>query len=61
MKTLYNIAVPGETYKDKESGKDKRKWNTIGVAFHNDNGSITCKLEPNIAISNEFVLFPQSK
>lgn len=59
MSNRYNIAVPGENYKEKESGKEKRKWNIIGVAFINENSSITCKLEPNISVGKEFVLFPQ--
>ncbi|MFK5880148.1 MAG: hypothetical protein QM478_11725 [Flavobacteriaceae bacterium] len=59
MSNRYNIAVPGQSYKEKDSGKEKRKWNIVGVAFFNENSSITCKLEQNISISNEFVLFPQ--
>lgn len=52
----YTIAVPGEKYKNKE-GKEKTPWTQVGVAFLNDNGSITCKINDNISVSRELVLF----
>lgn len=60
MKKRYRISVPGNTYK--KDGQEKRSWTSVGAAFVNDDGSISCKLDKNISVSNEFVLFePKEK
>lgn len=55
MKKRYRISVPGNTYK--KENEEKRSWTNVGVAFENDNGSISCKIDKNISVCNEFVLF----
>lgn len=37
---------------------DKSFYTRVGSAWHVSNDGISIKLEPNIAISNECVLFP---
>lgn len=53
----FNIAIPGQEYTEKTTGKKKRKWNIVGAGFVNNDSSITCKIDNNISISGEFVLF----
>jgi hypothetical protein len=53
----FNIAIPGQEYKEKITGRKKRKWNVVGAGFKNKDSSITCKIDNNISISGEFVLF----
>lgn len=56
-KTNFRICIPGAKYKDKD-GKDKTKWNNVGAAFPNPDGSISCVIDENISVSSQFVLFP---
>lgn len=56
-KTIYRVCVPTGKFKPKGEDSEKQKWTQVGVGFENDNGSINVKIDQNITVSNEMVLF----
>jgi len=56
-KTMFTACVPGGKFTPKGEKEEKQKWTQVGVAFLNDNGSISIKIDENISVANEMVLF----
>ena len=57
-KQMYRACVPTGKFTPKGESEVKQKWTQVGAAFVNDGGSINIKLDENISVSNEMVLFP---